>query len=122
MGFIICCNNKKCGASQEALLDKKTDDVYCSACGNIIDNVTSFAKASMRTMGQFKRTVKSQEAFAVKCEGCDKMSRPKLNKNKLVCPHCGKEHCNLQSAYVHAIKEYIRTNPVSSAGLKDNES
>lgn len=116
MGFMICCDNKECGQTTEALLDKETDEVYCAApkCGKVIKSVTPFAKASMRTMGQFKRTVKSQEAFAVKCEGCQKMSRPKLNKNALVCPHCGKEHTSLQAPYAHAIRQYLLSSPVSS--------
>lgn len=116
MGFMICCDNKKCGQTTEALLDKNTDEVYCAApdCGKVISNVTSFAKAAMKGMGQYKRVVKSQEAFAVKCESCLKMSRPKLTKNTLLCPHCGKEHTTLQAPYAHAIKQYLLTNPVSS--------
>ena len=117
MGMLICCDNKKCGQTTEALLDKETNEVYCAApeCGKIIKSVTPFAKSAMRGMGQFKRTVKSQEAFAVKCEGCQKMSRPKLSQGSLVCPHCGKEHTTLQAPYAHAIKQYLLTNPVSSS-------
>lgn len=115
MGFLICCDNKKCGKSQEALLDRETNDVYCAECGEIIKNVTTFAKTSMRSMSQFKRTVKSQEAFAVKCEGCQKMSRPKFNKlhDALTCPHCGQEYTELPTPYAHAIKLFLLTNPVS---------
>ncbi len=120
MGFMICCDNKKCGQTTEALLDKDTDEVYCAApnCGLVIKSVTPFAKASMRAMAQFKRTIKSHEAFAVKCESCLKMSRPKLKKNILVCPHCGKEHTSIQPSYVHAIKQYLLTSPVSSGEFK----
>lgn len=113
MGFLMYCDNKKCGKSQEPMLDKKTDEVFCSACGEVIKNVTPFAKASMRSMSQFKRTVKSQEAFAVNCDKCAKMSRPKLDQNSLICPHCGTEHTTLTAPYIHAIKEYIKTNSVS---------
>lgn len=118
--MLICCDNKKCGQTTEALLDKETDEVYCAApnCGLPIKNVTPFAKSALRSMGQFKRLVKSQEAFAVKCEGCVKMSRPKLSQGVLVCPHCGKEHTSLQAPYAHAIKQYLLTNPVSSVASR----
>lgn len=114
MGFIMYCDNKKCGKSQEPFLDKKTNEVSCSECGEIIQNVTEFAKNSMRGMSQFKREAKVQQAFAVKCNGCSKLSQPKLNKNVLVCPHCGRDHDGIQATYAHAIKQYIKSNPVST--------
>jgi len=116
MGMLICCDNKKCGQTTEALLDKQTDEVYCAApeCGKVIKSVTSFAKAAMRGMSQYKRVVQSVEAFAVKCEGCQKMSRPKKSRDALLCPHCGKEHTNLSPAYTHAIRQYLSMSPVSS--------
>lgn len=114
MGFLMYCDNKKCGKSQEPMLDKDTDEVFCSACGEIINNVTPFAKTSMRSMSQFKRTVKSQEAFAVKCDKCAKMSRPKLYQNNLICPHCGQEHTSLTATYTHAVKQYIKDHSFSN--------
>ncbi|HLG28222.1 MAG TPA: hypothetical protein VI423_10590 [Paenisporosarcina sp.] len=119
--FVICCDNKKCGKSQEPLLDKVTNEVFCSECGSVITNVTEFAKNSMRSLSQFKRTTKTQQAFAVKCNGCNKTAQPKLSKTTaamtLVCPHCGREHDGLQAPYAHAIKQYLLTNPVNS-GIK----
>lgn len=113
MGMLICCDNKKCGKTTEALLDKQTNEVYCADpnCGLVINNVTSFAKTAMKSIGQYKKVVKSQEAFAVKCEVCLKMSRPKLTQGVLVCTGCGKEHTTLQPMYVYAIKQYLLTNP-----------
>lgn len=118
MGFIMYCDNKKCGKSQEPYLDKETDEVFCSECGNTITNVTQFAKNSMRGMSQFKKTVKAQQAFTVKCEGCSKMSQPKLHKNTLICPHCGKEHKTIQAPMAHAIKQYLISNPVAASNNK----
>lgn len=118
MGFVMYCDNKGCGKSQEPYLDKETDQVYCAECGETIKNVTQFAKNSMRGMSQFKKTVKAQQAFSVKCESCSKTAQPKLLKKTLLCPHCGKEHKTLQAPYAHAIKEYLLSNPVSTASNK----
>ncbi len=109
MGFVMSCNNRKCGKTQEPLLDKITNEVFCAECGEQITNVTEFAKNSMRGMSQFKREAQSKQAFPIKCNNCGKTQQPKLQANKLLCPHCGVEHTTLPAAYAHAVKQYLTT-------------
>lgn len=111
MGFLMYCGNKDCGADNEPLLDLATDKVHCSKCGKEMPDVTSFAKVSMRSMGQVKREVKSQLAFAVLCDGCGVSVQPVLLLNKLSCPRCKVEHKNIAAPYSHAIKQFLLTNP-----------
>lgn len=111
MAFVIFCDNKGCKKpEQEPLLDVATNKVYCSECGGEIKSVTTFAKASMRGMGQVKREAKSQQAFSVKCNGCSKTNQPLLKKTLLLCPNCGREHDGIPKTYAHAIKQFLMTN------------
>lgn len=114
MSFLMNCDNKKCGVLQEPLLDKDTNQVFCSECGEEMKTVTQFAKKSMLTMGQIKRVKRKQSAFPVICAECNKQSQPKLVGKVLVCPDCGAQHKHLSPPIAHAIREYLTSNPVSS--------
>ena len=111
MGFVMTCDNKKCGKSQEPMLDKESGDVYCSECNEVIKNITIFAKNSMRSLGQFKRTIQAQEAFSVGCKKCNKSACPKLSGGKLVCKNCGVEH-NLTPILAQSIKVHLGSKGV----------
>ena len=86
----VWCNNKGCGKENEATIDKTTGDVYCAACDRVITGVSSFTKATLKSLGQTKQNVK--EAFAMKCVSCKNEQLPGLNKDgKFVCRKCQKE-------------------------------
>lgn len=111
MGFLIYCNNKGCGKSQEPLLDKISNDVYCTECGEVIDNVTVFTKNAMRGMGQIKRDDgKAKLAFAIKCDTCGHKEQPKLANNQLACKKCDHLYENLSPPYIHAVKQWLKSN------------
>lgn len=107
MPFVMSCDNKKCGKTNEPLLDKVTNEVFCAECGQTMNNVTPFTKNSMRTLGQVKREVKSASVFPVKCGKCQKLETPKMTQSKLHCPKCNDEHTHLQPAYAHAVKQFL---------------
>lgn len=111
MAFVMYCSNKGCGKETEPLLDLSSDEVFCSNCGKAIEAVTSFAKTSMKTLGQIKRAAKAQQAFSVVCANCKHQAQPKLESNLLVCPHCSRAHQNLAAPYVAVIKQYLLANP-----------
>ena len=48
MPFMICCDNKGCFETTEALLEPNTNEVHCAACGKAIQSVTHFAKVQLK--------------------------------------------------------------------------
>jgi predicted RNA-binding Zn-ribbon protein involved in translation (DUF1610 family) len=109
MGFLLTCDNKGCGETTEAVLDKDTNEVHCLApnCGKVIKSVTSFTKQSMLSMGQIKRMGDLKKAFPVKCQACNKLDQPILDKDKLVCPGCRAELTTLAPAFAHVVKQFL---------------
>ena len=114
MPFTIFCNNKGCGKEQQPYLDVASMNVHCAECGKVIPEVTIFAKNQMKAMGQVKKVQQVQQAFAVECQQCKRQAQPKLAQNKLVCPHCSKEHDELEKPYAYAIKQYLIAHPRST--------
>jgi uncharacterized Zn finger protein (UPF0148 family) len=106
MGFRTYCDNKGCGKDQEPLLNLDTNEVECTECRKEIKSITSFAKSQMKNLGQIKRIEKSQQAFSVQCNFCNKSSPPKINKDgQVICSVCEKHLNNLSAPYVNLIKQ-----------------
>ena len=106
------CDNKTCREYQEPVLNKETDDVYCSKCGGIIKYVSVFAKREMRASGQVYREFVQKQAFSIKCASCEKVMCPKLKeedgqKAKLLCPLCDKEHL-LSAPYAQTLIAFLK--------------
>lgn len=107
--FLIYCDRKGCGKDQEPLLDVSTNEVICSECGGEIKSVTSFTKVQMKSMGQIKRAEKKQQAFAVKCQGCNRMAAPNISlENKILCSMCSVEILNLPKPFEQVIRSHIK--------------
>jgi ribosomal protein L34E len=87
MGFLINCDNKGCYKESEALLDKSTKNVHCNECGEVIKNITIFAKKQLESIGQVKRH-NSNQAYALHCKNCNKKAVPKLVDDKFCCSLC----------------------------------
>src|ERR1039457_4598092 len=105
MGFAINCNNRGCNKMQEPLLDTRDNKVYCSDCNKEINNVSSFAKTQMKSLGQVKRPDK---ALAIECQSCHKAGTPALEKDKLVCSWCGKDHTKISKSFEIIIRDFIK--------------
>lgn len=85
--MLIWCSNKGCGKNSEATLDKGDNEVYCAECDQIITGISSFTKATLKSLGQTKKATK--EAYGIKCQKCNNEQLPKVNaKNELVCKKC----------------------------------
>ncbi len=92
MPFMICCDNKGCYETTEALLDPKTNNVHCAACGNVINSVTHFAKVQLKTLGQTMKNQKTNRAFSVNCPNCGKAGQPIVGKDgSITCTVCKSE-------------------------------
>lgn len=106
--FRIHCTNKGCRKESEAVLNTETDEVECMECGKNID-VPSMTKKSMLTIGQIKRTKKSEKAFSVECKKCKKISVPSLNENKeIICGKCGEMLDNISKPFANLIREKLK--------------
>jgi len=92
MGFLICCDNKGCFETTEALLDPESNKVYCAACGEEIKSVTHFAKVQMKSLGQTMKNQKKSRAFEVNCPFCRKVAQPIVGRDgSISCTGCGSE-------------------------------
>jgi ribosomal protein L34E len=107
MAFSTFCTTKGCGQIQEPYLDPADNKVYCSICDNEILNLTSFVKAQMRSMKQYRQ--KQAKPFAVKCGKCGREDRPKLVAGEVVCGACGGPLNNLSPIFKNMLKEKLRT-------------
>lgn len=107
MAFVVYCDNKGCGKQMAPLLDPETNKVECTECGKEVKSITQFAKASMKSMGQFKKT-KSQKAFAVQCKSCNQEDTPKINSDgTVVCAHCAAHLNYLSAPFVQMLKTQL---------------
>lgn len=106
MGFLIQCNNKGCGQMQNAYLDKETNEVFCSMCDKVINNVSDFTKRQMRSLNQYR--VKEKETFAVKCPVCNKEGRPKIMNDEVVCGKCEAPLTNLTPFFLSMLKQKLK--------------
>ena len=115
MPFWTFCDNKGCRKEMTPVIDKNTNEVFCTECGQTINSLTEFAKRQMVTLGQVRRAEKRKQAWSVKCESCQKEGPPVLNKDgeknekgllvgdKLLCSYCKVELTNLNKPFAQII-------------------
>lgn len=92
----------------ETLENKKvTKDTkaICPDCKNIVEDITSFALKSLKSMGKVWRPSKPSEAYSFMCKGCRDVKPAKLNDNKTkaLCTHCNSD-LNLTQFAIKAMK------------------
>jgi len=104
MGFSITCTNLGCFDTTDALLDIETNEVICRNCGKSIKGVTSFAKVSLKTLGQTTTAQKKAKSLQFDCENCKKKVQPILKNDKIICPDCNKEMKNVPVTFKYAIE------------------
>ena len=104
MGFVITCSNKGCYASTDALLDLTTNVVICRDCGKPIDSVTSFAKVTLKSLGQTTKGQKKARALEFDCQTCNKKVVPSLKDGKIICSECENEMKNVPTTFRHVIE------------------
>lgn len=99
MPFLICCDNKGCYETTEALLDLESNQVHCAACGKPIQSVTHFAKVQMKTLGQTMKNQKASRAFSVNCSYCGRLAQPIVGRDgSITCSACNTELSSTLSA------------------------
>jgi len=100
----LTCNNKGCFQSSEALLDTKTNEVICQACGRAITNISEAMKRTLKGAGQVVRAA-AKKAFMVHCHACHANREVVLNAaNETICKDC-KKPVIIQAAFKLAMQE-----------------
>lgn len=85
--MLVLCD--RCNQQNDAKMNPETEEVICSECGEIITNISSFTKQSMKSRREF--TAKKKQAFSFNCEKCKKIQGGVLSKDKtkVLCSKCG---------------------------------
>jgi DNA-directed RNA polymerase subunit RPC12/RpoP len=109
VAFYTFCDNKGCRKQMAPVIDKETQEVFCTECGKPINCVTDFMKRQMISLGQVKRAEKRQMAWSVACNSCKKEGPPALDKEgkELVCSYCGASMSHLNKPFAHMVKQNL---------------
>ena len=106
--FRIYCTNKGCSKEMEPVLNTETNEVECSECGKNV-TVPFSTKVGMKSIGQIKRTKRSEKAFSVECKKCKKVSVPKLDANKdIICGQCNQILDNISAPFATLVRENLK--------------
>jgi hypothetical protein len=113
--MIISCKTK-CrlrDGTTTGLVDTETNEVICSYCNEVIDNITSFAKSTMRAKGLVLQPPK--KAFSFKCITCNKSVEAVLNNEKKVIGKNCINDCkfNISKFAIHSL-EILNKNGTDS--------
>lgn len=91
--MIIKCN-LKCRESDgftDGSLDISSNDVVCNNCGEVLSEVSSYAKLSMKTNGDIVRN-KNKRAFMFPCNSCERPMEAEVKAGVIIgkdCPNDG---------------------------------
>ncbi len=94
----------------QPVLNKKTNQVFCTECGKEIHTVDQFMKRQMDSLGQLQKTEKRRLAWSTKCNDCGKEGPPILDKDGkiLLCSYCNKPMTGLNKPFEAMVKEHLR--------------
>ena len=121
MNFITFCSHKDCRKEMSPVVDKETNEAYCSICDRKIDTVSEFMRRQLRAFGNVRQTEKKKSAYSVKCETCGTTDTPdlkattveeggkKVSKEGLFCRKCSAEIKSLSKPFAQTIKSLLKT-------------
>ncbi len=78
-----------------ALLDVDSNEAVCDYCSESIDNISVFAKNSMKSQGEVVKKNK-KKPFAYKCLTCGDVKSICLNKNDKIIGEGCKKDCKFE--------------------------
>jgi ribosomal protein L34E len=119
--MIIRCNPKcrKSDGFTDGSLDVDSDNVICNECGEVLEGVSSYAKLSMKTIGDIIRS-KNRKAFMFPCLTCDNNVEAMFAEGVLVGKRCSQElgPCKL-NVTEHMIKAVEETQKILAKADED---
>lgn len=109
MSFVTYCDNKGCRKEMAPVIDKVTNKVYCTECGQEINSVSDFMKRQLVSLNQVKRDDKRKLPYSVKCTSCSREAPPVLNdKQELVCSYCKEPMLSLSKPFADMLRQILR--------------
>ena len=105
--MLINCTTRGCLQQTEAKLNRETQEVICEECGNPIQNITSFTKRTLASIGQVLRSTE-KKPFQAYCPQCNTHRSLFVKDNKAYCTVCG-NIVNIPPAFLHGLKMYLET-------------
>jgi len=121
--MIVRCNPKcrKSDGFTDGSLDVDANEVMCNECGEVIREISPYAKLSMKTIGDIIRS-KKKKAFMFPCQTCDEHVETQFINGLLVGKNCSnnQEGCKI-NVTEHMVKAIEETQKVLQKA-EDNES
>lgn len=103
--MLITCTTKGCLKANEAKLNTEDDKVYCEECGNVIENVTSYTKKALKSIGQIMRNRK-KEPFQTYCENCKQPRSLYVKDDRAYCKTCDFQ-IQVPPSFLHGLKVFL---------------
>ena len=103
--MLITCRRKGCLQTTEAKLNRKTNEVVCMACGEVIEAVTPYMKKMLDAAGQILRSFERQP-FQVYCPACSAQRSVTLIADVAKCATCG-GGLTLARSFLKALKQHL---------------
>lgn len=107
--MLVRCNlNCKHNVTTDASLDVDSNEAICNYCGDVLTNITSYAKNAMKINGDVLKKKKGQ-AFIFKCTTCNKDVQAIEKDGEIVGAGCGRvNECkfNISDYMTRAVKLY----------------
>jgi len=101
----LTCTNKGCyKTTSDSLLDKESNEVICSECGQPIAGISPFTKRSMIGLGKV-RSKHTEKAYSVECKKCTRVGQPVEVDGRFVCFNCG-EPLELTSYFIKMLRDH----------------
>lgn len=89
--MLVRCNlNCKDNVTTSASLDEDTNEAICDNCGDVLKNITSYAKNAMKINGDVLKKAKGK-AFNFKCITCNKEMQAISKDGELVGATCSRQ-------------------------------
>ena len=121
--MIVKCN-QKCKLSDgftDGSLDIDTDNVMCNECGEVLVDVSPYAKLAMKANGDILRS-KKKKAFVFPCNTCEQDVETQFVNGVLVGKACQNDQVGCQiNVTQHMIKAVEETQRVLQKA-ESNES
>jgi hypothetical protein len=106
--LVRCNQNCKHSVTTDASLDIEADEAVCNYCGEVLENITSYAKNAMKMNGDVIRRAKGK-AFNFRCSTCNKDMQAISEDGIIVgvgCSRAGECDFNISAYMERAIELY----------------
>jgi len=114
MAFRTFCDNKDCRKEMMPVIDRDTNEVFCTECGLAVNTVSDFMKRQMVQLNQVRRDDRRQLAYSVKCSKCNKEGPPILDEKgkELLCSYCKEQMVNISKPFAEVLKANLTRKAV----------